>query len=132
MWSSQVKTPENLLRLASTPTYLEGKGDLGSRLVMGIIGVTVWVIGVINLLTKSPDPPSRCQSRLSGQRSTSASNCIWLTQPFEIRLQGTMGFWIHQNPVSMGRQLRLMKVGLYIIVTLCYLSWHVMIDACEK
>ena len=26
---------------------------------MGIIGVTIWVIGVINLLTKSPDPPSR-------------------------------------------------------------------------
>ena len=26
---------------------------------MGIIGVTIWVIGIINLLTKSPDPPSR-------------------------------------------------------------------------
>ena len=26
---------------------------------MGIIGVTIWVIGVVKLLTKSPDPPSR-------------------------------------------------------------------------
>ena len=26
---------------------------------MGIIWVTIWFIGVINLLTKSPDPPSR-------------------------------------------------------------------------
>ena len=34
--------------------YLGGHGDLVSRLIMGIIGVTIWVIGVINLLTKSP------------------------------------------------------------------------------
>ena len=34
--------------------YLEGQGDLVTRLIMGIIGVTIWVIGVINLLTKSP------------------------------------------------------------------------------
>ena len=34
--------------------YLGGQGDLISRLIMGIIGVTIWVIGVINLLTKSP------------------------------------------------------------------------------
>ena len=34
--------------------YLEGRGDLVSRLIMGIIRVTIWVIGVINLLTKSP------------------------------------------------------------------------------
>ena len=33
---------------------LGGSGDLVSRLIMGIIGVTIWVIGVINLLTKSP------------------------------------------------------------------------------
>ena len=91
--------PRKLAPACINSHILGGKGDLVSRLVMGIIGVTIWVIGVINLLIKSPDPPSRCQSRLSGQRSTSASNCIWLTQPFEIRLQGTMGFWIHQNPV---------------------------------
>ena len=36
--------------------YLEGQGDLLSRLIRGIIGVTIWVIGVINLLTKSPLP----------------------------------------------------------------------------
>ena len=34
--------------------YLEGQGDLVTRLIMGIIGVTMWVIGVINLLTESP------------------------------------------------------------------------------
>ena len=34
--------------------YLEGQGDLVSRLIRGITGVTIWVIGVINLLTKSP------------------------------------------------------------------------------
>ena len=33
---------------------LEGQGDFVSRLIRGIIGVTIWVIGVINLLTKSP------------------------------------------------------------------------------
>ena len=34
--------------------YLGGQFDLVSRLIMGINGVTIWVIGVINLLTKSP------------------------------------------------------------------------------
>ena len=34
--------------------YLEGQGDLVSRLIMGIIGVTIWLIGVISILTKSP------------------------------------------------------------------------------
>ena len=34
--------------------YLEGQGDLVSRLIRGIIRVALWVIGVINLLTKSP------------------------------------------------------------------------------
>ena len=33
---------------------LGGSGDLVSRLIMGIFKVTIWVIGVINLLTKSP------------------------------------------------------------------------------
>ena len=41
--------------------YLEGQGDLVSRLIMGIMRVTIWVTGVINILTKSPDPPSRPQ-----------------------------------------------------------------------
>ena len=35
-------------------TYLEGQGDLVSRLILGIIGVTIWLIGVISILTKSP------------------------------------------------------------------------------
>ena len=34
--------------------YLEGHGDLGSRLEMGIIGVIRWLIGFIDLLTKPP------------------------------------------------------------------------------
>ena len=33
---------------------MEGQGDLVSRLIMGIIGVTIWVIGAIILLTKVP------------------------------------------------------------------------------
>ena len=32
--------------------YLEGQGDLVSILIRGITGVTIWVIGVINLLPK--------------------------------------------------------------------------------
>ena len=34
--------------------YLEGQGDLVTRLIMGITKVITWVIGVTNLLTKSP------------------------------------------------------------------------------
>ena len=35
-------------------TYLKGPGDLVNGSIRGIIRVTIWVIGVINLLTKSP------------------------------------------------------------------------------
>ena len=34
--------------------YLEGQGDLVTRLIMGITRVTIWVIGSIDLLTKYP------------------------------------------------------------------------------
>ena len=34
-------------------TYLEGQGDFVSGLRLGITRVTVWVIGFINLVTKS-------------------------------------------------------------------------------
>ena len=34
--------------------YLEGQGDLISRILMGITRVLILVIGVTNLLTKSP------------------------------------------------------------------------------
>ena len=34
--------------------YLEGQGNLVTRLIMGIIGVTICALGVIDLLTKSP------------------------------------------------------------------------------
>ena len=53
---------------------------------MGIIGVIIWLIGVINLLTKSHDPPSRSLSprilsswvcvRVSDQ-NIKASYCPW-------------------------------------------------------
>ena len=35
-------------------SYLEGHGDLVNRLILGITRATMWVIRVINLLTKSP------------------------------------------------------------------------------
>ena len=41
------------LRVNLAP-YLEGQGDLVTRLIRGITGNTIWVIGVINLRTKSP------------------------------------------------------------------------------
>ena len=34
--------------------YLEGHGDKASDLIIRITNVIIWVIGVINLLTKSP------------------------------------------------------------------------------
>ena len=39
--------------------YLEGQGDLVSRLLTGISRVTFWVIGIINCLLRLHDPPSR-------------------------------------------------------------------------
>ena len=33
--------------------HSEGQGDLVSRSIIGIVGVIIWLIGVINLLTKS-------------------------------------------------------------------------------
>ena len=53
-------SPRDLVRLAGLEWVqglgfrVEGQGDLVSRLRMGIIRVTTWVIGVIDLLTKSP------------------------------------------------------------------------------
>ena len=35
-------------------SYLEVQGDLAIKLIMGITRVTIWVIGIINLRTKSP------------------------------------------------------------------------------
>ena len=39
--------------VAPVTDYLEGQGNLVSRLIRGITGIIMWVIGVINLLTKS-------------------------------------------------------------------------------
>ena len=38
----------------SDEEYLEGHGDLVRGLIIKITRVTIWVIGVIGLLTKSP------------------------------------------------------------------------------
>ena len=53
---AKTKSPLALTRSLSHHCrgYLEGQGDLVSRLVMGIIRVTIWVIRVLNPLTKSP------------------------------------------------------------------------------
>ena len=40
--------------LVESRSYLEGQGDLVSRLVTEISRVITWVTGVINLLTKAP------------------------------------------------------------------------------
>ena len=42
-----------MAHIPMTP-YLEVQGDLVSRLILGISRVTIWVMGVIKLLTKSP------------------------------------------------------------------------------
>ena len=39
---------------------MEGQGDLVSGLIMGITRVTIWVVGIMNLLTKSPSPSKDC------------------------------------------------------------------------
>ena len=36
-------------------SYLEGHGDLVTGLVMGIIGIILWLTGAKNILTNSPD-----------------------------------------------------------------------------
>ena len=38
--------------------YLEVQGHLVSRFIMGIIRLTIWVIGVLTYLPSPPDPPS--------------------------------------------------------------------------
>ena len=51
-----VVNPQPSAPLHLVAAYVEGQGDLVSRLIMGILHIT---IGVINVLTKSPCPPSR-------------------------------------------------------------------------
>ena len=52
-----VQCPEDFEKISFLmirPPFLEGHGDLVNTLMMGIIGAIFWLIGVINLLTKSP------------------------------------------------------------------------------
>ena len=48
--------------------------DLVSRRIIGIIRVTIWVIGVTSILTKSPDPPSG--TVLSKQKASTCRRAI--------------------------------------------------------
>ena len=53
--NSRLSLPSNpflTLNLDPRP-YLEGHGDLVSRLLIGISGAIIWLIGVINLLSES-------------------------------------------------------------------------------
>ena len=56
--------------------YLEGHGDLVSRVVIGVTGVIIWLMGVINLLSKSP-----CPSKYSAGKDEAA-------QTFPARISG--------------------------------------------
>ena len=67
--------PHTLKIATSWGSYLEGQGDLLGRLIMGVIGVTIWVVGVINLLTSPPDPPSKSRKIFSIQRKVLGSSC---------------------------------------------------------
>ena len=46
--------PLGHLLVTNPKPYLEGQGDLVSRLITGTTGVIIWLIGDINLLTKYP------------------------------------------------------------------------------
>ena len=46
--------PALSLRVGKSGLYLEGQGDLVNGSIIGISRITIWVIGVVNLLTKSP------------------------------------------------------------------------------
>ena len=45
--------------LLSPNSYLEGQGDLVSRFIRELTRVAIWVIGLINLISKSLDAPSK-------------------------------------------------------------------------
>ena len=63
--------------------YLEGHGDLVSRLNMWIFGVITWLVGVINLLSPH-DPPNKA----STTEDTPQNNRVLLGCP----MTGTKSF----------------------------------------
>ena len=74
-----------LFKVLGSGLRVQGLGDLVSRLIMGIIRITIWVIGVINLLIKSPDPPSKFKVELQGGglcRSHILTPSIPLNKPY--------------------------------------------------
>ena len=50
--------------LSGGVSYLEGQGDLVSRLVIGRTRVNMWLTGIINLVAMSPDRPSMARKDL--------------------------------------------------------------------
>ena len=44
--------------ILSLRLYAEGQENLVTRFIMGIIGVTIWVVKVRPYLLSPPDPPS--------------------------------------------------------------------------
>ena len=58
--------------------YLEGCGDFVSRLIISLIRVTIWIIGIIILPTRPPDPPSKAIRGLEGCPAKES-----LQEPFE-------------------------------------------------
>ena len=53
MWTAKSLLDLSIDVKAQRRHYLEGHGDLVSGFRMGIIGVIIWLIGVINLVSKS-------------------------------------------------------------------------------
>ena len=49
---SDLEAPQIAHRLGRYVAKMKGHGDLVNRLIMGIIGVFIWLLGVIHLLTK--------------------------------------------------------------------------------
>ena len=48
------KQPFHVGYVSAEGACLEGWGDLVTKLILGIFGVTKWVIGLINLITEPP------------------------------------------------------------------------------
>ena len=55
--------------------YLERHEELVSRLIVGIIGVAIWLVEVLNLLTKSPWPSKYLP--IDDSKSSPAVSSAW-------------------------------------------------------
>ena len=67
---------------------LEGHADSASRLIKGIIGVILWFVGVIRILTRSP-----CPSKYPDEILRNSSHSL----PLRLRTPGIrdgLNFWV--------------------------------------